>query len=159
LKKIIVAALMALVFVAKAPIAGAQNTAQSQAEILLNTAGVAASLEQSIEQMLQFHIQQNADLLPYKGVMQDFFSQYMGYESLKPDLIKLYTDAFTEAELKDINAFYSTTTGQKTLQAIPQLMVQGAQLGAQRVQDNLQELDAMIANEAERLKEDLASSI
>ena len=131
----------------------AQSESQKQAEILFNTAGVKKSLEQSIEQMLQLQIQQSPDLLPYKETMQAFFEKYMGYESLKSDLIKMYTDTFSAQELQDINAFYATETGKKTLAAMPQLMSQGAQLGVQRVQANLQELDVMIANRAEELKE------
>lgn len=153
LKKLIMTALLTSFLTIQSLNVFAQSESQEQAEILLATAGVKQSLEQSIEQMLQIQIQQSPDLLPYKATMQAFFEKYMGYESLKSDLVKIYTDAFTAEELKDINAFYSTKTGKKTLAAMPQLMNQSAQLGVQRVQANLQELDAMIANRAEELKE------
>lgn len=153
LKKLLITTSLALLLAVQSLSVTAQDESQKQAEILLNTAGVKVALEQSIEQMLQLQVQQNADLVPYKDVMQAFFRKYMGYESLKSDLIKMYTDTFSADELKDINAFYTTKTGQKTLSVMPQLMNQGAQLGVQRVQANLPELDAMIANRSEELKE------
>ena len=75
----------------------------------------------------------------------------MSYESIKPELIKMYSEAFTASELKEIIAFYSTDVGQKSIQKMPALTAQGAQLGATRVQQNIGDLQAMIEAEAERL--------
>jgi hypothetical protein len=76
----------------------------------------------------------------------------MSYENLKPQMLDMYANAFTAAELKDINAFYNTQTGKKTLTIMPQLMAQGGQLGAQTVKDNIEELQQMIKAEATRIR-------
>ena len=110
------------------------------------------AFEQSIEQMLQIQVQQNPALIPYQGVMLQFFSKHMSYESLKPQMIDLYAEVFTASELKDINSFYATPTGKKTLKEMPELLTRGAQIGAQRVQDNIQELQNMIQAESERMQ-------
>ena len=123
-----------------------------EAESLLDTMNMHMAFEQSVQQMLQLQIQQNPSLAPYKDVMLQFFAKHMNYEGLKPQLIDMYTAAFTESELKDINAFYATPTGQKALQKMPELMARGGQIGAQRVQDNIQELRDMIKAESERIK-------
>ncbi len=127
--------------------------AMKEAENLLDKMGMQDLLERSTEQMLDLQIQQNAALKPFKHVMLKFLKKHMSYESLKPDMVAIYADAFTESELKELNAFYSTPTGKKTIQKLPELMVKGSQLGALRVQQNMQELQQMIAAEAERLQQ------
>ncbi len=114
--------------------------------------GMKEALEHSIEQTLDIQLQQNPTLVPFKEVMMKFFRKYMSYETLKPDMVKIYADAFTANELKELNAFYSTPTGRKTIQKMPELMAKGSQIGAKRVQDNIQELQKMIKDEADRIK-------
>ncbi len=123
-----------------------------EAERLLDAMGMQESFEHTIEQMLDLQIQQSPELVPYKHVMLKFFARYIGYEGLKPQLIDMYAAAFTVSELKDINAFYATPTGKKTLQKIPELVAKGGQIGASRVQENIQELQDMIRAEAERIQ-------
>lgn len=128
------------------------SESKAEAEILLDSMGMQVALEQSIEQMLQLQLQQNPALAPYKNVMLQFFSKHMSYERLKPQMIEIYATAFTASELKDINAFYATPTGKKTLVKMPELMAQGGQIGAQQVHNNIQELQDMIKTESERIQ-------
>lgn len=71
-------------------------------------------------------------------------------------MIDLYAEAFTETELEEIRAFYATPTGRKTIQLMPELMAKGAQIGSQRIQQNIQELEIMIRKETERLQKQSA---
>lgn len=130
----------------------ADSASTKQAENLLNMMGMQDALEKSIEQTLQIQMQQNPTLVPFKDVMMKFFEKHMSYDSLKPDMIRIYADAFTASELQELIAFYRTPTGKKTIEKMPQLMAQGGQIGAKRVQDNIGELQQMIKDEAERLK-------
>jgi len=132
-------------------ISSADTASEVEAEKLLNIVGMEQVLEQSISQMLDVQLQHNTDLVPYKGVMLEFFAKYMSYESLKPDLLKMYSKAFTSEELKEINRFYATDTGKKAIEVMPALIAQGGQIGAMRVQDNIGELQAMIKAESERI--------
>jgi len=143
---------MLLIIMAWGPIAAADNAAKKEAENLLNAVGMELAIEQSMAQMLNIQLQQNPALLPYKGVMLEFFKKHMSYESLKPDMLRIYADAFTAAELREINAFYATDIGKKSIEKMPLLMSQGAQIGAARVQDNIEELQTMIKAEADRIQ-------
>jgi hypothetical protein len=117
---------------------------QEAARQLLAAVNMERMLSQSIEQMLELQIQQNPQLAPFRQTMLDFLDKYMSYESLEEDLVALYAEAFSEAELRDLVAFYETPTGQKTVQLMPTLMSRGAQIGAKRVQDNIGELQKAI---------------
>ena len=129
----------------------ADEASEKEAEKLLDMMGMQEMMDQSVSQMLDIQLQQQPDLATFKRVMIEFFNKNMSYESIKPELIKMYSKAFTASELKEIIAFYSTDVGQKSIQKMPALTAQGAQLGATRVQQNIGDLQAMIEAEAERL--------
>jgi hypothetical protein len=141
-----------LAFLCVSSISSADTASEKEAEKLLSIMGMEQVLEQSISQMLDVQLQQNPALAPYKGVMLEFFSKHMSYESLKPDMLKIYSNEFTAEELKKINSFYATDVGKKTIEKMPILMVQGAQIGAARVQENIGELQEMIKVESERIQ-------
>ena len=130
----------------------ADAASEKEAEKLLNMVGTQEVMEQSMSQMLDIQLQQNPALAPYKGVMMEFLNENMSYESLKPELIKMYSEEFTSSELREINAFYSTDVGIKSIEKMPTLMMQGGQLGATRVQENIGDLQAMIQAESERIQ-------
>jgi hypothetical protein len=130
----------------------ADVASEKEAEKLLDMVGTQAVMEQSMSQMLDIQLQQNPALAPYKGVMMEFLNENMSYESLKPELIKMYSEEFTSSELREINAFYLTDVGKKSIEKMPTLMMQGGQLGATRVQENIGDLQAMIQAESERIQ-------
>lgn len=150
MKSIVISVFMALLCMS--PISSADPASEKEAEKLLNLMGMEEALDQSMAQMLDVQLQQNPALAPYKEVMLEFLTKHMSYDSLKPDMLKIYSEAFTASELREINDFYATDTGKKTIQMMPELMAQGAQIGAVRVQENIGELQAMIQAEAERIQ-------
>ena len=149
--KALVLAVFCSVFIGICSMAFAGN-ANQEAEKLLNVLGMETALEMSMSQMLDIQLQQNPSLTPYKNVMMTFFQKHMSYQSLKPDMLRIYAETFTAEELKEINGFYSTDVGKKTIEKMPQLMAQGAKIGATRVQENIGELQQMIQAEAARLQ-------
>ena len=125
---------------------------EKEAEKLLTTMGMKEVMVQSMSQMLDLQLQQNPTLAPFKSVMMSFFNKHMSWESLKPEFLKIYSEAFSAKELHEINEFYATDTGKKTIQLMPSLMAQGGQIGVGRVQANIGEFQAMIKAESERLQ-------
>ncbi len=137
-----------------AAITAADKASEGAAEKLLDSMNMEYTLAQSIEQMLNMQLQQNPAMAPYKGVMSQFLKKHMSYDSLKSDMVKLYAEAFSATELNEITAFYKTDVGKKTIKKMPSLMAAGGQIGAQKVQANMPELQAMIQAESERLQQE-----
>jgi hypothetical protein len=108
--------------------------------------------DKTIDQMLAMQIRQQPQLASYKDVMTAFLRKYVSYEALKDDMIKLYQAEFTEDEIRAMTAFYRTPAGQKAVAKLPKLTASGAQLGMQRVQSNMAELQAAIAKRDAELK-------
>ncbi len=128
----------------------AGGTHYKAAEQMLTILDTPNLLKQSIDQMVSIQVQQNPTMAPFEGALREFLGKYMSWETLKPDLIKLYMDEFSEAELGEINKFYQTPTGKKMVTKLPTLMSKGAQLGASRMQAHMPELQATIEAQAKK---------
>ena len=74
-----------------------------------------------------------------------FFLANFKWDDVKPKLAKLYADAFTQAELKEIIAFYETPAGQKALAKIPGLTQVGGQVAMSGVQAKMPEFQQHVA--------------
>jgi hypothetical protein len=109
-------------------------------------------MSKTIETMLDQQVQQNPAIAKYRHVMSLFFQKYMSWQSLEDDMMKIYMEEFTEDEIKELTAFYRTPLGQKAITKAPAMMAKGAEIGQQRVQQNIGELRKMIADEDARQK-------
>jgi hypothetical protein len=143
---------LVLVFLFLPSLSSADAASEKEAEKLLNLIDMEEVFAQSISQMLDVELQHDPALAPYRSVMLEFFSKYMSYESMKPELLKIYSEAFTADELIEIRGFYATKTGKKTLKKMPTLMAQSSQIGIVRVQENMAELYSMIEAESKRIQ-------
>ena len=120
---------------------------------LFESMNLAVTVEQTIVQMVDVQIRQEPQIAPFRQVMLDFMKKHMGWEGMKPEMAKLYMDRFTTEEILELKAFYETPLGKKTIRLLPELTAEGAALGQRRVQENIGELQQMIAEEAERLQQ------
>lgn len=125
---------------------------RTSASRLLDTMEINVLLAGTIESMLQLELSKNPALQPFENTIRNFFNKYMSGESLRDSFIDIYVETFTEKELDELNAFYSTPIGQKALKETPALMSKAAQIGEQRVQENIPELQLMIQEEAKRIQ-------
>lgn len=143
---------LVLVFLFIPSLSSADTASEKEAEKLLNLIGMEEVFAQSISQMLDVELQHDQALAPYRSVMLEFFSKYVSYQSMKPELLKIYSEAFTADELREIRGFYATDTGKKTLEKMPTLMAESSQIGMMRVQENIAELYSMIEAESKRIQ-------
>ncbi len=141
-----------IVFLTQANAFADINSHRKAASELLDTMDINTLLVGSIESMLQLQLSNNPALLPFENTMRVFLNKHMNGESLRKGYIDIYVETFTESEIKITNEFYKTPTGQKTLKETPTLLAKGAKLGQQRVEENLPELQKMIAEEATRIQ-------
>ena len=84
-------------------------------------------------------------------VMDATYKQ-LTWESLKPDFIQIYSEVFTEQELKDIAAFYRTPLGQKLLEKMPEVSTKSMQIVQKRMVTIMPEVQKVIKETIEREK-------
>jgi hypothetical protein len=123
----------------------------SLANKLLDLTGTASFMQQTFESGLKPSLDQMrakgapADLVEaIHGEARNFFQENFNWETMKPKLAKLYADNYTEAELRDILAFYQTPTGQKTIAKMPVLMQESMAMSMQGVQANMPEFQRRV---------------
>ncbi|MDY7561428.1 DUF2059 domain-containing protein [Pseudomonas sp. 10B1] len=88
-----------------------------------------------VQQMFQQRFDESKAPAAKKALLETYqakanaaLDQSIGWDKLKPDMVKLYTANFTEGELKELVAFYQSPLGKKVLTKMPELTQQSAQL-------------------------------
>jgi len=116
---------------------------QAAAE-LLQVLGVERQMQLVINTMTDAMLKNNPVLSPVRGTILEWFQKYFTWEQLGPEFVKLYKEAFTESEMRELLAFYKTPTGQKVLMKMPELMQKGAVIGESIGQAHSGELQDML---------------
>lgn len=130
----------------------ATNSHRQAAEELLKVSDLKNTMDRMIVQMVELQLQQKPVMVPYRDVMLQFFNKYLSYGSIKYDFIDIYTEEFSEKELREIIRFYKTPVGKKTITKLPILMQKGAQVGMSKVKSHQNELREMLEAETKRLE-------
>lgn len=106
-----------------------------------------APMIDSLAKRLQLN---EADTNELREAYKKWFTEDLDQTKLRENVVKLYAEAFTVEELKQLNEFYLSPLGQKTVQAMPQIMQKSAMLGMQEAQGKQGLLQARIRPLIER---------
>jgi hypothetical protein len=100
--------------------------------------------------MFELKIQRNPDLSSFRDIITKWVKKHYTWENLSPAMIKVAMDTFTEAELREMTAFYLTPTGKKLLEKNPELMRKSGEITTIIFEKYKSDLDKMFE---ERIKE------
>jgi hypothetical protein len=134
---------LALTLVTLARPALAQDTSATHREAvqqLMAVTHVKEITEQSADAILKGQLQQMPQLAPYQSILADFYHEQLNWSVLEPEYTRLYLEVFTEAELREMIAFYQTPLGQKMLARMPTLMTKSNELASRRIQAAMPQL-------------------
>ncbi len=137
----------------------AQSETILAAHTLLKTMKMDDTYKKMIQNITTMQIKQNPQLEPLKPTMMAFFEKYMGWDALKDDMAKVYANNYTAKELKELNTFYQTPVGQKTVELMPKIAAEGMQVGQAKVTEHMGELQEMIQKELIRIQAEKESII
>ena len=84
---------------------------------------------------------QTAAITEYQGKVQQITTQEVGWDQIRPLIVKLYSDSFTDAELDGIISFYKSPAGEALVAKMPE--VSGKTTAT--VQDRIKELQPKLA--------------
>ena len=118
---------------------------KQQVETLFRLTQMEKKIQDSVDSVVQLQLRQNPQVGQHEQAMREFFTKYIGWKALKNDITEMYLTTFNEKELEQINAFYITPAGQKVIKVVPELVQQRNQLAMQRLQQNIGELQQIIA--------------
>ena len=114
------------------------------AKDLYKTIGGTATSEAAANAMLSAMTSQNPQLAKYRDVLEAWFKKVFSGGDFEGEMAKVYTEYFSEKELRGLMAFYQTELGLKSIRIMPQIMQKGAMVGAQQAQAHTQELKDML---------------
>jgi hypothetical protein len=86
--------------------------------------------------------QQKSDELSQK--VMKIISDAMSWDKLEPAYAKLYMDAYTEAQIDDIVAFYKSPTGQVMVEKTPTLVTQANAVVKERMSSAIPEIQKIM---------------
>jgi len=137
-------ALLLAVLLAPLAVAGDNSAKRQEVETLFRLTQMEEKIQEGVDSIVQRELQQNPQLQEDRKALEDFLQKYVGWNALKDDIAAMYMRAFSEQELKEMNAFYITPTGQKVITVVPELVQQRNRLAMQRLQQHIGELQQTI---------------
>jgi len=103
--------------------------------------------------MVDAQIQAVPGLAPFRDVLLEWAGTYITWDRMAEEITGLYIESFSEPELRELTAFYSTPTGKKALRELPELMQKGSLVGARISQQYAPDLERMIMARRQELEE------
>jgi uncharacterized protein len=139
------------------PNAAGNAASAAAAQALFQAMKLPASLNDTTAAMIDSEIARNPGLTPYREIMVQWLRKYMTWDAMQPELTKMYTEAFTEPELKEMAKFYGSPVGQKALEKMPEMMQRVAMTGARISQPHTDELRAAMSARSDELRKEAAA--
>jgi len=141
------AIILALVFSCSMPHLHADEASQrtAAAEDLIN----AMHLEKIMDQMRQNITKMTAgfskDLSPEarkqsEQRQNEMFDTILKWDTLKQDYIQIYSEVYTEQELRDLAVFYKSPVGQKFIEKMPEVQQKSMEVMQKRIMPLLQKM-------------------
>ena len=115
---------------------------------LLELTQMQQKIDASVGNVVTLQLQQNPDMRAHEAELRSFLEKYIGWTGMKDQLVVMYQQAFTEAEVNDMNAFYGSPTGRKMIERLPQLIQERDRLAMERLQAHIGELQEEISGAA-----------
>ena len=94
---------------------------------------------------------EKALLETYQAQANAALEQAVGWDMLKPDMVKLYTRNFNEQEMKDLIRFYESPLGKKVLEQMSSLTAQSAQLTQSKLETAVPKVNQLLAEMTSKL--------
>lgn len=129
---------------AQSPKGVASEATRMEAKQLLEAMQMGKVMNQTMQGVLETQLASNPNLAQFKDDLVLFMEKHASYEALFPDLVELYAQTYSVEEMRELNRFYKSPIGQRTVELMPDLMARAQQMGIERVEANKAELVAMV---------------
>lgn len=70
-----------------------------------------------------------------RQVLHEFMEEHFRYEEMEPEFIRIYTELFTEEELRSFTAFYLSPAGQRMALLTPELQAATSRVATARMEE------------------------
>jgi hypothetical protein len=126
---------------------------RAAAEELLVLSGAEKNAMVGASTMADAMLQGNPTLAPFRDIILAWSAKALNWQNMKPKMVELYVESFSESELREISAFYRTPVGAKSLEVLPTIMQRSMQMGVDLASEHQAELQRMIQERAAELQQ------
>jgi len=128
---------------------GLDPRAITAAEALVEAMDLEALTRATTESMLENMLAQNPVLADYRSVFLNFFDEYLRWEEVKDDYVRVYAEVYTPEELRELTSFYQTPLGARLLETTPLVSARAARIGEEAIEPHLAELQRRLSEAME----------
>lgn len=146
MKRITIVLMMAACVVFAAPDAWAQAKDLKKVEKLLELMRLEESTATAVVQMMSDIFASTPELAVQQDILVDYTEERLNWEALKPEIVKIYAGLFNDNEIGELIQFYSSKTGQKTLDVSPEMTRQMRRVVKARFDSDLGMLEMRMKN-------------
>ena len=115
-------------------------------EELFAALGAEREMTAGVEAEIRAAAARNPGMAEYQPLMLAHARRYLRWPELKEEFIRVYARTYTEAEARQLAAFYRTPVGQKSIRAQGQLVAEVRRITQERLRPHAKELtDAIVA--------------
>lgn len=129
------------------PATAVSAESMSLARELTSMLDLSGNASAGVKVMLDAMQSQNPQMSEYRGVLERWVHKIFNSEEAATAFARMYAEAFTETELRDVVTFMRTPSGRRFAAAQGELMRQGAEVGKQLAEENQAELMQMLEAE------------
>ena len=104
----------------------------------LEAKGTAKLLEKNCRLMLEKQLAAAPECAEHRSELEKFYLETFGFSGMKEDLIRLYAAEYTEAELRELEKFYRTELGKKSVAVEEKLVPAFARLLERRAAERVE---------------------
>lgn len=91
----------------------------------------------------------------YSDEIMNVLEKQTGWANMKGDYISMYTETFTEDEIKAVVAFYNTQAGQAYLQKLPVLMKKATEISQKKMPEMMDRMKQITSEMIEEMKSEI----
>jgi hypothetical protein len=135
-----------------APVTTVTPSHRQAAQELLQVTDMPRQFDSAIREMMAVQFQAMPEMELFKPAIEKWLATTITWKQVEPEMITLYTEEFSEKELKDLTSFYRTPTGRKAMERLPVIMRRGGEIGLRLAQAHEDELKRLITERAEELQ-------
>jgi len=149
--------IMILAAVLAAGNAFAQAKDAKQVEYLLDIQNMEDTCDNAVMGMLKELFATTPDLKIHQDIVVEYTEERVSWQALRPDAVKVYSEFFTDDDVKELIKFYNSKLGQKVLAVTPAINDRMRELTKNRFDADLDVLELKMKNrELDMLVEDAA---
>lgn len=144
--------LLGIAFLLWIPMVNGSDATDEDVKKFFDVISVKRNYQAGIEGMMAVQRRTVKDFYLFESTFKEWVDKYISWESVEPDMIKLYRGHFSSEDIKELTRFYQTPVGKKYIENAPLISKETMKIGGDAAASNRKYLQEMMKVKIESLK-------